>query len=313
MKRFMQENVITHNLMSLSGFKGIFIFSLLIEKPCSYNDIIKEFENNEYINETASKDTIRIYFNSLKSIGCVIKSYKVNKITKYYIEKTPFDLKITDEQINALIYVFKSISKSIDLSDYLILKSFFDKIFLYIKDQTLKDEFNSISPINYLDKNLIDELVRCAQNNTAIKILYNSKISGREKYIDILLNKIYISNNKLYISGINSEYKNYSSFLVSRIRRIEKVNVPIDKLKVPTLVVQYHLSVTDLDFEPLDYEKIVSSTEDGVIIEATTENKFELIQRILYFGSKCKVISPNNFKKEIISCLKRMKEGYIDE
>lgn len=312
MKRFMEENRITHNLMAFSGFKGLLIFSMLVEKPCTYKDIIDAIKNNKYLNEDITNDTVRIYINSLRKIGCDIRSEKVGRFVKYYLVNTPFELKITEEQIEALIKVYKAISKSIDLSDFLILKGFFDKIFQFITNDELKNIFYSISPLSNLDEKLVNDLWNYAKNNTAITILYNSKASGKDKLIDILVNKMYISNNKLYISGINSQYKNYSSFLVSKIKKIESINISCDKLKVPLLVVQYKILKDNLDFEPLDYEKIISETENKLVIEAVTENKFELMQRILFFASKCKVLAPDSFRKDIISCLKRMKEGYIE-
>lgn len=311
MQRFMDKNEITHNLMSFSGFKGMLIFTMLVEKPCSYKEIKTAIENNEYLKETISFDTIRIYMNSLKKIGCDIKTIQQGRTKLYYIDNHPFELDITDKQAQSIIKLYKAISKSIDIDDFLVLKNFFDKISKYIKNDNLKDKLQKISPLNKINPELLKSLKEYANNNTAITIFYNSSTSGR-KNIDIQVNKIYISNGKLYIAGINSEYGNYSSFLVSKIIKIVGVNIQNENLNIPTLHIRYELKKYDnTDFELLPNEKIISEDDEKILVEISGENKFTIKQRILSLSNRCKVVSPQDFKEEIINCLKKMKEEYI--
>ena len=155
MKRFMETNTITHNLMSFSGFKAMLIFSMLVQSPKTYDEIKKEIENNEYLKETVSTDTIRIYMNSLKQAGCQIKRINEGRIVKYYIDSHPFTLKISDSQVKSIIKVYKAISKSIEISDFLELNTFFDKISPYISNEDLKLKLKKLSPINNIDYDLI--------------------------------------------------------------------------------------------------------------------------------------------------------------
>ena len=121
---------------------------------------------------------------------------------------------------------------------------------------------------------------------------------------------MYIADGKLYIAGINSEYGNYSSFLVSKIIKIVGVNIKNENLKIPTLHIRYELK--KYDFELQSDERIISEDEEKIIIEISGENKFTIKQRILSLSNRCKVLSPQDFREEIITCLKKMKEDYID-
>ena len=267
MKRFMHENVITHNLMSFSAFKGLLIFTLLIEKPYSYAEIQKCFEENEYLHESVSKDTIRNYMNSLKAIGCEIKRIKDGKFSKYYISQHPFELKINEKQVESVLKIYKAISGFIDISDFMALQSFFDKISSLITNEKLKNQLQNLSPISNISPKLIEELKYHTDNNNEITVFYNSGNSGW-KNITILANDMYISNQKLYIAGINSEYNNYSSFLVSKIKKIISVNLGEKVLIMPKIKVQYELKKSDnTEFELLDNEKIISENENKKIIE----------------------------------------------
>ena len=314
MRKFLEENVVTHNLMSFSGFKAMLVFSMLVQGPKTYKEIKQAIENNEYLKETVSIDTVRIYMNSLKHVGCDIKKLHEGRIVKYYIDSHPFELKITDSQVESIIKVYKAIAKSIEISDFLVLNDFFEKISPYIANEDLKAKLKNLSPIGNINGTLIKELMKHAKNNTEITVLYNAKNSGKRKEIDIIADKMSIINGKLYLAGYNSEYKNYSEFLVSNIIKIISVNLNSPKLPSPEFCVRYEYSKQDNEqLQLLENETIIEETDSAMIVEIKSRNKFVIMQRILSHANKCRVISPENYKEEIISLLKSMKEGYIEE
>lgn len=312
MREFMKNNTITYNLMSFSGFKALLIFSLLLEGPKTYSDLQKAIIEHPYLQESVSIDTLRVYLNSLKKVGCDIKKITKNHVTWHYIEKVPFSLKITDRQVKSIIKLFKSITKSISLDDFFVLQSFLKKISPYVLNEDLRCNFEKISPLSNIDPKLINDLMKYTRNNNEITVLYNSPNSG-QKQITILSDKLSINNEKLYLYGFNSEYQNYSSFLVSNILKILSVNLKKPTLDLPILTVVYELDTDCEDFELLKCEKILNETKSKFTIELSSKNKFDMIQRILYFSNKCKVISPSDFREEIINYLRQMKEGYLEE
>ena len=93
MKEFLKTNTVTYNLMSFTGFKSLLIFSLLLDGAKSYNELQEILENHPYLHETVSFDTLRIYLNSLREIGCKIVRKNDNGITRYAIDSHPFELK----------------------------------------------------------------------------------------------------------------------------------------------------------------------------------------------------------------------------
>lgn len=312
MKEFLKSNTVTYNLMSFTGFKSIIIFSLLLENPKSYTEIQQYLTNHVYLHESVSIDTIRIYINSLREIGCKISKSTKSGITRYSIDSHPFELNITKEQAKSILKVFKAISKSIDINDLISLEKFFQKFAPYISDENLKNKLKNISPLNNIAPEMLKNLMNLAQNKTKITILYNSPNSGR-KNITIIVDKLSINNGKLYVSGFNSEYKNYAKFLVSKIVRIISINMHASKLETPVLTVGYEVFNIDKSTEILPNEKVIKNENNKTIIEITSPNKFDIIQRIMSYTNKCKVLYPGSFKSEIVNCLKEMKEGYIEE
>lgn len=312
MKRFMETNTITHNLMSFSGFKSLLIFSLLTESPKSYNELKTALEANEYLKETVSIDTIRIYMNSLALAGCNVKKIRTGKQVRYYIDSNPFELKISDEQVKSIIKVYKAIAKTIELSDFLNIQHFFDKIAPYITNDILKEKLKNISPISNIQPELIKQLMKYTELKKQIRILYYSKSSG-EKEIDLMPEKLNIINGKLYLSGHSFEYNNYASFLVSDIRKIIGVNINQIDYNPEVMTVRYeYLKNDNTDLILRDNEKIIEQTKNSAIIEVRSEDKFMITQRIMALSNRCRVIFPENYKEEIISKLKKMKECYIE-
>lgn len=308
----METNTITHNLMSFSGFKALLIFSMLTESPKTYEEIKQTIENNEYLKETVSTDTIRIYMNSLRLSGCEIKKIKKNKTVRYYIDSNPFELKITDEQIRSIIKVYKAIAKSIGIEDFLTLQQFFNKICTHITNENLKDKLQNISPVSNINHELIQNLIKYTKIKAKIKVLYFSKLLGEEE-ISIITDKLNITNGKLYLYGLSSKYNNYSSFLVSDIRKVISVDAKPSEETLPEINVKYEYMKSDnTEFERLDNERIIEETNDKILVSITSNNKFIITQRILSLTNRCKVISPENYKNEIIECLKKMKESYIE-
>lgn len=312
MKEFLKSNTVTHNLMSFTGFKSIFIFTLLAEGPKTYKQLQEAFQNHEYLRENISIDTLRIYLNSLKDIGCNIEKVTKKGVTTYSLVAHPFELNIDDKQAKSIIKIYKAISKSIEVSDLISLQSFFEKMAEYVSNAELKKDLQCISPLNGIDSKLISDLIYYAQYNAEITVLYSSKNSNRDKEITIIVDKLAIENAKVYIYGINSDRMNYSSFLVNCIRQVNHVNFGAKTLQLPDIKVVYeYFKETNETLELLNNEKILEETENKYLIELTSKSKFEIMQRILSHSYKCKVLTPSGIRSEVIQTLKKMKEGYI--
>ena len=312
MKEFMKTKKVTYNLMSFTGFKSMLLLSYLMEAPHSYEEIKKYFIENEFIHESISIDTLRVYINSLERLGCEIKRGKKAEGSKYRLIKHPFELKITDTQIKSLIKVFKSLTKTIDVEDLLSVTNFFEKISQGITNPDLKLTLENIPPLKKLNPKILEILINACRRNDELTILYNSPASGA-KEIDVLAEKLTVANNKVYLKGISPQYKDTKvSFLVSRIMEPPVIKlVKTIRQDIEPLIIGCEIYDTNLPLK--ENEKVISQDDEKRMVEITSDNKFLTLQRILSMGSSCKVLYPESFKDEIYSTLKKMKEEYIAE
>lgn len=311
MKEFVKTQKVTYNLMSFTAFKALLLFSELVKAPKSYKEICDIFLNHPYLHEQISIDTFRVYMNSLKRLGCEIKRIKQKGETesKYMIISHPFELKYSQEQLQSALKIFKNLAKNMEIDELIAMEEFFEKIGAYIKNEDFINEAKKISLLKDVDKNVLKALIECCEKKNQIIISYVSPNSG-EKRMELVADKLEIKNGKIYLCGLNFEYKQYGTFLVNRIKSIvdikQETSVPKDLQEFNIIYELYNKKVPELE----SYEKVVEQTKDKIVIEATTSNKFLLKQRLLSFGANCKIISPDEFRKEFIALLKDMKAGY---
>ncbi len=311
MKEFIKNQKVTYNLMSFTGFKALLIFSLLTEGPKSYEDISQYLLNHPYLREKISIDTMRVYINSLKRLGCEVKRIKgEDKISRYFITEHPFELKLTPEQIQSVIKVYKSIVKNMGIKEIISMVHLFEKIGNLIKNQEFVTEIKKFSMLKDINIKLLEELVECCDKKEQIVILYNSPNSG-EKNVELIADKLENSNGKIYLYGTGFEYMQYGSFLVSRIVKINEIKLnSIIPSNIQSFKIIYELKCNPNNVKLNENEKIIEKNNDKTIIEINTSNKFLAKQRLLEYGPVCKILEPEDFKKEFVNLLKDMKAGY---
>lgn len=310
MKEYYLTQKVTYNLMSFTSFKSLLIFSLLTEGPKSFDEIIYHVNNNKILPEKISKDTVRVYINSLKIVGCNIKRIKdKNRVSKYVISEHPFELKLSEDQIKSIYKVYKILVKNMDIQDLLYMDNLFNKIGKYIKNENFINTFKSLSPLKNTDTKLLQELLECCKNKYQILVEYKSPNSNI-KDIEIITDKIDFRNNKLYLLGFGLEYKENGIFPISRIKKIKEVKTSQNNHALNKTKVIYEIDNSNRSFELKENEAIINKNDNIYTVEANVTNMFLFRQRLLEFGPSCKILEPEHFKQEFVELLKNMKEGY---
>jgi len=312
MKEFKKSNTVTYNLMSFTGFKSLMLFTLLLESPKSYNEICEFFKNHEYIKEEISIDTFRVYLTSLKRSGCEIERTSAKGGSKYKIISHPFELKISEEQIKSLMKVYRIILKTIDIKGLFDFENFLRRLVEKTDNKELLYALNKISVFKGIDFDLLHNLFKYAQDKQQIQFIYNSP-RGSKIEVELVVDKIGLSNGKVYVYGTNAKYKQYSYFMVSRIAEIVAVKLnSLDVSQVEKIKVKYELKSLTPEYKLSDEEKILEIHDDSIIVEMESSSKFMIKQRIMEYGPRCKVLEPADFRDDIVNTIKRMREAYID-
>jgi predicted DNA-binding transcriptional regulator YafY len=303
---------------SVTALRIISILNILLKEPLSDDDINKKLQEKTKETRNLSNDTICIYINTLRTLGCEISRPSKNTGYKYVLKTHPFKLNLSNDEINTIIEIRKYISTlgnwklAVEIDD--LFNQIFDTInseskknFLAVKKTALCREVNIENILPEL--NLIEKY--CAQN-TDIILIYNSPNSG-EKEICINAEKLTLENGSFYLWGYNYELDETLYLRLDRIKSIKVISIKGKNKTNKGFEAIYKLTGGSIfSFVLSESEKILEKNDGELIVQTKVKNKFKFIQKALSYGSDCTVISPENIRKEIISRLKMMAETYND-
>lgn len=313
MQEFLTNNTVNCNLMSLTGYRTLVILEALMESPKTNDEINNCLFQNQYIKEKFSSDTLRIYINSLRAIGCEITSANKTNDKKYKLVSHPFDYDIPQSQLKAFAKLYKSFCSKIEIKEILIIEDFLKKLSRLVKNPYTKEFLSNISVVPGVNKEILNNLIIHCKNKNQITFLYNSPKSGK-KEIEVIADKLAFksdrNSDRLYFWGHSITHKEYAFFAPERILKINSIKFRRDTEEFPTIKVVYELYNNNENYIPEKDERIIGKSDDKLIIETFSDNEFSLMQRILYFAQDCKVISPVGFQEKLLAKLNTMGKNY---
>lgn len=304
--------------ISVTAYRILSILNLPLERPCSDQDINDKLQQDILGARSLSQDTIYIYMNTLRSLGCEISRPSKNTGYKYVMKNNPFKIKLTEQEISAIV----KIKKYANTHDNWKLNIKFDQVLKLINEKyfhsdTLKlyentEKFLIQKRKNNVKYHMIKSLEKYCNKKWILLINYNSPVSG-EKLVKIYAEHLSFENGAYYLWGYNIDLNETQFLRVDRIKEIKGINIKTD-LKVNKIYkVKINLTgKSSFMYVPKSGEEIIEKTNSDLIIEIANKSKFKLIQMILSFGSDCTVLSPEEFRNEIISILKSSYSNYTE-
>ena len=297
--------------ISVTGYRIITILKMLLNKPCSDTDINERLKKDILGARDLSRDTICIYINTLRAIGCVISRPSKNTGYKYILKSHPFTLNFNEEEFNGLFNILKNISC---FNDWNLMVDI-DTLFKTIRDNlspesrklmgfATKPRF--LNTDSKVEHKILHSLEKYCKEKRTILLKYLSPESG-EKLVEVIADKISFENCALYLWCYNLELDETQYLRIDRIKDIKVVNLSKTNYKSKLCTIKYKLTgISGLTYVPAIDEKIIERTDKEIIIEAKVRNKFRYVQKILYYGSDCTLIDPETLKHEIIAKLESM-------
>lgn len=314
----LKENISSPDLrinISKSGYRILLLLNLLMESPKSKQEINEAFKNDRFIHKGVSEDTITNTVNALRKTGCVIDKPNINTNYKYILKNHPFKTGISVQTLEALQKIRNGIAS---FSDWQLLKkvnNLYAKFAEYTHDEDSAKKLLYDHPLKDVSYEILDELTKHCIDRQILKIDYISPIFSSEELI-FIPDFIAMENNVLQLWGYNFKYKDIGYLRIDRIRKVEVADFHnpqkiLNQYEKSILTVSYKLTgYSMLAFQSNRFERIVIENENYLVIEAKVYNKFNFYQRIISYGTDCKILSPESYIEEFIIELKRIKECY---
>lgn len=296
---------------SLTGYRLMAILCMLKERPHTDVEINDNLKKDINLSRSISKDSICLYVNTLRALGCQITRPSKKNGFNYILKDHPFKLNLNDQEIKSLIEVKKYVSNLSDLEISCNFDKFLNTVCNFLEEDNKKliiKQCKIVSrEIDYtLKTELIKELEYHCSKNSVISILYQSP-SGNNSDIRLLTEYLKYDNGALYLWGYNIDIEETQYLRVDRIESVKELVIKdIEPIKQPLTVVFKLFGMFSTSYNPDENEKIIGRDSDSITIETKMKNRFLLIQKILSFGIDCEVIQPEELKNEIIKRLKSM-------
>lgn len=294
--------------ISLTGVRAIVILALLNVKPCTFEEIKEFLIASNIVTREYSIDTIRIDLNTLKYIGCDISKATKRTENKYILRSHPFQLLLNEEEVNTLAKIYKHIYKNLSIARLLEYDNLFEKLANGVKDENVSEILRGISVLKGLDKTLIQELLNDAKRHTRLMISYSAGNTHDETY-DITVEKLGFRSDKLYIYCFNHTIKKRTFLNFSRLKAVLARSLRSENVSSDDLIVEFNLK-NYKNYELEDTEEIVSTEGDTALVKGAYYTDFIALQRVLFFGSDCVVVSPSELKENLIEKLQSMRKQY---
>lgn len=284
-----------------TGYRMLKILSLLIEKPCNYQNINEAFLEDFYLRKNVSDDMICMYINTLREIGCDISRPSKSNSFCYVLNSHPFEFKISKQESKTLETILRSLVKNTDWQLLLDVCEFFAEF----KNNCSQDsDFNFLQVISgflKLDFELVKKINYYCEKEKFIILEYNSPNSGL-KEIGLRAQKISLENARLYLWGYNSELKELQYLRIDRIKKVKVVSIKETESADDNFPKSlYKLLNQNVDnFVPDEGQNVLKFENGEIFIEEKIENRFSFIQKILTYGEDCVVLEPSDIREEII-------------
>lgn len=310
-----QINIKDLDNISVTAYRIISIFNMLLENPCSDKDINENLQNDIVGSKSLSQDTICIYMNTLRILGCIISRPSRTNNYKYVLKSHPFKIELSDDEMDFLIEIKKILSVSEDWKLMLNIDNLINNIlnnlppehkkkFLQRQKSVLRNVeiSNQIQLINLLEQ-------YCAKKRTLFISYYSS--DENEKSFEITVDKLSYENGALYLWGYNQLIEEVQCLRVDRIREVKIVSLRSKKALPTVVTIRYKLTgLSAKIYSASEDERIIEKNEDDVIIEVKTKSKFKIMQRVLAYGADCTVLNPLSFRNDVLNKLKLMLSSY---
>lgn len=317
-ERPLEQKPESNSNITKTGYRILLLFKLLSEAPRSRKEINEEFIKDPVLKRGISNDTITNIVNALKKSGCSIKRPDISTKYRYILLKHPFTIEISEKALLGLQTIREGITS---FSDWQLLRKI-NKLYAKFANFTLNEEHTNIllneHPLKNIDNSILEQLVKFCETKQILKINYNSPLYGKERLI-FIPEFITFENKVAYLWGYNLRYKSIGYLRIDRIKGLKEMMLPnsksiLEQYASSILTVTYKLSgFSKIAYTPNRLENVIIENKEYIVIEAKVFNKFNFVQRLLAYGTDCKILTPKSFVEEFLLELKNIKESYSNE
>lgn len=309
------------------------IFKLLqwlIDSPLTVEALNQRFINDPSIGKAVSSDSVWLYINTLKALGCVIRRPSLRNGFAYEMLSHPFNLTIDEAQLETLAQAKIVAQRHFAHPEMLALDSLLKKL---VSQGTLSGVPEWVERLFAQSRSLdsqecrqrIDQLERAILEESLLKVTYVSPLKGEEAFL-FLPESLFYRQGVVYARGERPEYPDSSSLRVDRMLSLSPLED--DGVRVQLAARQQRkieIALKVMVNSPQAFQGFCLDPNQGVYQESRlwvdgphpyyevrllVRDFFYLKQTLLSLGLPFVVMSPEAFKQDILATLRGVLDFY---
>ncbi len=301
----------------------------LCVSPMSINDFNQRFMDDPLIGKTLSEDSLWLYLNTLKILGCEISRPMASNGYRYELLYQPFGAPLELEDIEVLAEIKQLAEWHMTYDQVLYLDQFFKKTLqlstLEQRDTAVFDLFKETRSVDYEGcRVLIQELEQVIGQRKLLFITYDSLMKGKESFY-FLPELICYQRGVLFLKGSRLGYEQSVLLRVDRIQTFEVADGPEliheQLMKIQDGVFQVELrlyEVIPLTYVPLGFDEQYHYVEEPgqrpyMSVTIQTRDWFLLKQKLFEMGRAFEIMAPDEFRADVLETLVAMKRHYEEQ
>lgn len=294
--------------MLQTGFRLIGILEALYEEDRAKSEI-KDRLWQKYGIGNFSDETLKLDINSLIKAGFKIKRGTRKNGYKIHLDKNFVMMKLSHEDVCLLNAIKETVFEFGDYKKVLKLKSFYKKLSDFVCDE-YRFELSDFKFFNSVNDKIIEALNDAIENNSFCVVIYNSSVGGN-KEAEIFPEKIFMRNDKLYLSCYLKSGKTKIVFRTDNIKSVAMTEKRKETEENADKKVKYVISKSFYENNPVEnFENPFNFGKKQVEIETSGEHDFFTVQRLITLGEDCLNINDVKIKEKILKSLKESLELY---
>jgi hypothetical protein len=316
--------------LNLIAYRVIKLLTWLQDGPLTVDALNMRYLRDPLTGKKLSADTICLYINTLRKIGCEITRPSRKNGFSYELIYHPFGLFVSETELNALSQIKGLAEEQFSLKEFLalqqLLKNLLQQCTLPERDYGIQKLFSINRTIDYeSDLPKIQELETWIAEEQLLWITYDSPVKGKERFY-FLPNRMEYHHGVLYVHGSQKARPEPICLRLDRLLKIEPIPSPdaaelalLEVLKqqnqgvVPNVVLRFW-GITADEFDPMQLGEPATLEEIPsprcLEVKLNTCDFFRLKQKLLSCGRPFNVLEPEFFKKDLIDCLSMMEKLY---
>lgn len=207
-----------------TGYRVFMLLRWLMESPQTVKGLQDKFAAHPEVQHRLSADTLGLYLNTLKLLGCKISRPSPRNSFSYELVAHPFAKPFSPEAFEAVVTLLVEAGRSLHWQDIVQLQRFFGRLLdgLHQPHQQFDTVLTQARMVDYRTLIIdLDELAEYAEQKTPLRVDYQSPLDDRLSQFAFVPDSLQFHKGVLYLKGYRENGKSGGRLRVERILHTE--------------------------------------------------------------------------------------------